>query len=38
MIEVRELKHSDDFTALIALSREFFREYESHHEIFFRNT
>lgn len=35
MIDIRELNHNDDFEALIALSREFFREYESYHENFF---
>ena len=36
MIEIHPLKIDDDFKDLIALSREFFMEYESHHVDFFK--
>jgi ribosomal protein S18 acetylase RimI-like enzyme len=35
MIQIRALRQNDDFHDLIALSREFFREYEVHHDNFF---
>lgn len=35
MIEIRSLKKEDGFEDLISLSREFFEEYQSHHEDFF---
>jgi len=36
MIHIRALRREDDFRDLIALSREFFREYEAHHQDFFK--
>lgn len=36
MIEIRSLQKDDNLDDLISLSREFFQEYESHHEDFFR--
>jgi GNAT superfamily N-acetyltransferase len=36
MIHVRALRREDDFRDLIALSKEFFQEYEAHHEDFFK--
>ncbi len=36
MIEFRPLKFDDDFTGLISLSRQFFKEYESNHQEFFK--
>jgi ribosomal protein S18 acetylase RimI-like enzyme len=36
MIEIRALQTDDDLDDLVSLSREFFAEYESHHEQFFR--
>ena len=36
MIEIRELKSNDNFKELVNLSKEFFKEYESHHEEFFK--
>lgn len=36
MIEIRSLRKEDNLDDLISLSREFFEEYESHHEDFFR--
>ena len=35
MIEIRSLTKDDELDDLIVLSREFFAEYESHHEDFF---
>jgi len=35
MIMIRPLQKDDDLKDLIALSREFFKEYESHHSDFF---
>ena len=35
MITVREMQPDDDISAVLALCREFFAEYESHHEEFF---
>jgi len=35
METIRQLKPGDDLTELIALSREFFTEYEAHHETLF---
>jgi ribosomal protein S18 acetylase RimI-like enzyme len=36
LLEIRPLIESDDLNDLISLSREFFEEYESHHEDFFK--
>jgi ribosomal protein S18 acetylase RimI-like enzyme len=36
MIEIRALQPDDDLDDLVSLSREFFAEYESHHEYFFK--
>jgi ribosomal protein S18 acetylase RimI-like enzyme len=36
MVSISTLNISDDFTDLITLSRDFFREYESHHKEFFK--
>lgn len=36
MIEIRPLCAADKFDDLIALSREFFQEYEAHHKDFFK--
>src|SRR5512136_2002496 len=36
MIHVRALRKEDDLRDLIALSRDFFQEYEAHHEDFFQ--
>jgi ribosomal protein S18 acetylase RimI-like enzyme len=36
MIEIRSLQKDDRLDDLISLSMEFFQEYESHHEDFFR--
>ncbi len=36
MTEIRSLRKDDKFNDLISLSREFFEEYESHHENFFK--
>jgi len=36
MISIRLLTRSDDFTDLIALSREFFKEYETYQKDFFK--
>lgn len=36
MIEIRRLRADDDLGDLIALSHDFFREYEAHHQTFFR--
>lgn len=36
MVEIRDLQNDDSFDELIQLSKEFFREYESHHEDFFQ--
>jgi ribosomal protein S18 acetylase RimI-like enzyme len=36
MTEIRALKKDDKLDDLISLSREFFEEYESHHEDFFK--
>ncbi len=36
MIHIRALQPEDDFHDLIALSRDFFEEYEAYHEDFFR--
>ncbi len=36
MVSIRRLQKEDDFNELIALSREFFEEYEAHHEAFFK--
>jgi len=35
MITVRELSRDDDLSAVLKLCREFFAEYESHHDEFF---
>jgi ribosomal protein S18 acetylase RimI-like enzyme len=35
MITVRELRPEDDLATVLALCRDFFAEYESHHEEFF---
>ena len=35
MIQIRAL-HEDDFSDLIALSRDFFQEYAAHHDDFFQ--
>jgi ribosomal protein S18 acetylase RimI-like enzyme len=36
MIEIRTLTIDDDFSDLIALSQDFFHEYETHHADFFK--
>ncbi len=36
MIHIRALRQEDDFHDLLALSRDFFQEYEAHHEDFFK--
>ncbi len=36
MIHIRALQREDDFHDLIALSRDFFQEYEAYHEDFFQ--
>jgi len=36
MTEIRSLRKDDKLNDLISLSREFFEEYESHHENFFK--
>lgn len=36
MIHIRTLQREDDFDDLIALSRDFFREYEAYHQDFFQ--
>jgi len=36
MIHIRLLRREDDFRDLIALSRDFFQEYEAHHKDFFK--
>jgi ribosomal protein S18 acetylase RimI-like enzyme len=36
MFYTRTLRRSDDFTALVVLSRDFFSEYQSHHTDFFK--
>jgi ribosomal protein S18 acetylase RimI-like enzyme len=36
VIEIRSLNKDDNLDGLISLSREFFREYETHHKYFFR--
>jgi ribosomal protein S18 acetylase RimI-like enzyme len=36
MIEIRQLRKNDRLDDLITLSREFFEEYENHHEDFFK--
>lgn len=36
MIHIRGLQREDDFHDLIALSRDFFQEYEAHYEDFFK--
>src|SRR5512146_458463 len=36
MIHIRALRREDDFHDLIALSRDFFQEYEAYHEDFFQ--
>ena len=36
MTEIRSLRKDDNLNDLISLSREFFEEYESHHENFFK--
>lgn len=36
MTEIRPLRKDDNLNDLISLSREFFEEYESHHENFFK--
>ena len=36
MINIRTLQKGDDLHDLIVLSKEFFQEYEAHHEEFFR--
>jgi ribosomal protein S18 acetylase RimI-like enzyme len=36
MIEIRRLREDDGLEDLISLSREFFEEYESHHQDFFK--
>lgn len=36
MIHIRALQREDNFNDLIALSREFFQEYEAYHEEFFK--
>ena len=36
MVTIRELRKDDDFGAVLALCRDFFAEYETHHEEFFR--
>ncbi len=36
MTEIRSLRKDDKLNDLISLSREFFEEYESHHESFFK--
>jgi ribosomal protein S18 acetylase RimI-like enzyme len=35
MTTIRELRRGDDLSAVLALCREFFAEYENHHEEFF---
>jgi ribosomal protein S18 acetylase RimI-like enzyme len=35
MITIRELRPEDDLTAVLTLCKEFFAEYEEHHEEFF---
>ena len=35
MISIRELRSDDDLDAVLALCRDFFAEYEEHHEEFF---
>ena len=35
MVVIRQLKQGDDLADLISLSREFFAEYEAHHDEFF---
>ena len=35
MIEIRSLRKDDALDDLVSLSREFFEEYESHHDDFF---
>ena len=35
MLSIRQLKPDDDLTGLIELSRQFFTEYQAHHEVFF---
>ncbi len=35
MIAVREMKQEDDLAPVLSLCKEFFREYERHHEEFF---
>jgi len=36
LVNICRLKKDDDVTELISLSKDFFCEYESHHEEFFR--
>ena len=36
MIHIRVLRREDDFGDLIALSKDFFQEYEAHHQDFFK--
>jgi hypothetical protein len=36
MIIIRTLQKQDDLHDLIVLSKEFFKEYEAHHEEFFK--
>jgi ribosomal protein S18 acetylase RimI-like enzyme len=36
MMKIRPLRRDDDLTDLLTLSREFFQEYESHHQDLFR--
>lgn len=36
MVTIRALQPTDDLSDLVDLSRRFFREYEAHHEEFFR--
>lgn len=36
MIHIRALRREDEFHDLIALSKDFFQEYETHHEDFFK--